>query len=104
MTPDEADHALFTMAAVWPGKIDDSTIAVWRNRLERYEFEHVILTVDKLADTEDWWPSWSKISAGVAAVKRAQQPVFKALPPADPASPEEVREALKAARESLKRV
>ena len=102
MTPDEADQALFTMAAVWPGKIDDATIAVWRNRLQRYEFEHVILAVDQLADTENWWPSWSKITEGAAAAKRAQAPVWKALPPVKPSTEDEVRAAIREARETLR--
>lgn len=102
MTPDEADQVLFTMAAVWPTKLDDNTIAVWRNRLHRYDFEHVILAIDQLADTEEWWPAWAKLAEGVAAAKRAAEPEWKALPPGKIADDAEVRAAIREARETLR--
>lgn len=103
MTPDEADQVLFTMAAVWPGKIDDTTIAMWRNRLDRYHADEVYQAIDRLADTAKWWPSWSELVEAVDAVKRANARTWEALPPAgELASEDEAREAIREAREALR--
>lgn len=103
MTPDEADQVLFTMASVWPGKIDDTTIAMWRNRLNRYHADEVYQAIDRLADTAKWWPSWSELVEAVGAVKRANAASFKPLPPAgELASKDDARAALRQAREALR--
>ena len=105
MTPDEADKVLFTMAAMWPqAKVDDATIAIWRNRLQRHEFTHVINTIDKLADQARWWPSWADVVEGVTAQKRAEHANRSALPPVpvERLPLPEVRAAIAEARAALR--
>ena len=80
MTGDEADQVLLTLSATWPrNNMGDATIALWRQRLQRHDHAHTVAAVEKLTDQLDWWPSWAQLAAGIAAAKRAAQPVWRQL-------------------------
>ena len=79
MTNDEVDRLLFTMTAIWPGKISDPTLMVWRDRLASLDPDVASEAINQLADTSKYWPAWSELSELVAAIKR-RTPAPKELP------------------------
>jgi|SaaInlV_165m_DNA_1040744.scaffolds.fasta_scaffold04681_1 hypothetical protein len=92
MTNEEADRILFGMSSVWPqSKILDATIMSWHQRLSAMDYELTRKAMDRLAATEEWWPAMSTVVAEVAALKRAAEPMYKALPPSgNPVSKEKL--------------
>jgi len=79
MTRDEVDRLLFTMTAIWPGKISDPTLMVWRDRLTNLDPDVASEAVNQLADTKKYWPAWAEMSELAAAIKR-RAPAPKELP------------------------
>ena len=103
MTSDEVDRLLFTMTAIWPGKISDPTLMVWRDRLTNLDPDIATEAVNQLADTNKRWPSWSEVSDAAAAIKRRTVSTYKSLP-AGPLLPKaEALEKIAEMRALLKR-
>ena len=103
MTPDQADQTLMLFAAQWPGKISDPTLLVWHQRLLDHDHETIQKAVGRLADTEPWWPCWSKVMEAVRAEQRAGE-ADRALPEPDgpPATLQEMRAGLAECRATLR--
>tara|TARA_B110000285_G_C14863213_1_gene485574 strand:- start:184 stop:501 length:318 start_codon:yes stop_codon:yes gene_type:complete len=81
MTNEEADKILFHLSSVWPqSKILDATIMSWHQRLTNMDYGLTSAALTRLADTEKWWPSMATVVTEVSALKRAAEPMWKALP------------------------
>jgi len=102
MTKDEADHLLFLMTAIWPTKISDPTLMVWRDRLAGLDPDIATEAVNQLADASKYWPSWSEMSELAAAIKR-RAPAPKELPAGPWLSKAEMLERVAETRAMLNR-
>jgi len=102
MTNDEVDRLLFTMTAIWPGKISDPTLMVWRDRLAGLDPDVATEAVNQLADASKYWPSWSEMSELAAAIKR-RAPAPKELPAGPWLSKAEMLERVAETRAMLNR-
>jgi len=102
MTNDEVDRLLFTMTAIWPGKISDPTLMVWRDRLAGLDPDVATEAVNQLADASKYWPSWSEMSELTAAIKR-RAPAPKELPAGPWLSKAEMLERVAETRAMLNR-
>ena len=102
MTNDEVDRLLFTMTAIWPGKISDPTLMVWRDRLTNLDPDVASEAVNQLADTKKYWPAWAEMSELAAAIKR-RAPAPKELPAGPWLSKAEMLERVAETRAMLNR-
>ena len=102
MTRDEVDRLLFTMTAIWPGKISDPTLMVWRDRLTNLDPDVASEAVNQLADTKKYWPAWSELSELAAAIKR-RTPAPKELLAGPCLSKDEALEQIAGIRAGLNR-
>ncbi len=102
MTRDEVDRLLFTMTAIWPGKISDPTLMVWRDRLTNLDPDVASEAVNQLADTRKYWPAWSELSELTAAIRR-RTPAPKELPVGPCLSKAEALEQIAGIRAGLSR-
>jgi len=102
MTNDEVDRLLFTMTAIWPGKISDPTLMVWRDKLTNLDPDVASEAINQLADTSKYWPAWSELSELVAAIKR-RTPAPKELPTGRKVSKDEALKHLAGCRAVLNR-
>ena len=102
MTSDEVDRLLFTMTAIWPGKISDPTLMVWRDKLAALDPDVASEAVNQLADTKKYWPAWAEMSELAAAIKR-RAPAPKELLAGPWVSKDEALEQIAGIRAGLNR-
>ena len=102
MTKDEADHLLFLMTAIWPTKISDPTLMVWRDKLAGLDPDIATEAVNQLADASKYWPSWAEMSEVTAAIRR-RTPAPKELPVGPCLSKAEMLERVAETRAMLNR-
>tara|TARA_R100001244_G_scaffold28351_1_gene27653 strand:+ start:384 stop:716 length:333 start_codon:yes stop_codon:yes gene_type:complete len=84
VTDEETRRVLFLLSSIWNQKISDPTLEVWRKRLGGFDdYNAVVESVERLADTSSYWPSIADVVETYKAVTRAYRyhPSTHALPP-----------------------
>ena len=82
MKEEEANQILFLMAAIWTQPISDATLLVWKQRIEREDYELAQEAVSLLSDRCKFFPSIAEFHETIRSLKR--KPVFELDDPGGP--------------------
>ena len=82
MKEEEANQILFLMSAIWTQPISDATLLVWKQRIEREDYELAQEAVSLLSDRCKFFPSIAEFHETIRSLKR--KPVFELDDPGGP--------------------
>ena len=82
MKEEEANQILFLMSAVWTQPISDATLLVWKQRIEREDYELAQEAVSLLSDRCKFFPSIAEFHETIRSLKR--EPVLELDDPGGP--------------------
>ena len=99
MKEEEANQILFLMSAVWTQPISDATLLVWKQRIEREDYELAQEAVSLLSDRCKFFPSIAEFHETIRSLKR--KPVFELDNPGAVLSQSETLSHISRARKEL---
>ena len=82
MKEEEANQILFLMSAVWTQPISDATLLVWKQRIQKEDYELAQEAVSLLSDRCKFFPSIAEFHETIRSLKR--KPVFELDDPGGP--------------------
>ena len=82
MKEEEANQILFLMSAVWTQPISDATLLVWKQRIQKEDYELAQESVSLLSDRCKFFPSIAEFHETIRSLKR--KPVFELDDPGGP--------------------
>lgn len=100
MKEEEANQILFLMAAVWTQPISDATLLVWKQRIQKEDYELAQEAVSLLSDKCKFFPSIAEFHETIRSLKR-RKPVFELDNPGAVLSQEETLSHISRARKEL---
>ena len=99
MKEEEANQILFLMSAVWTQPISDATLLVWKQRIQREDYELTQEAVSLLSDRCKFFPSIAEFHETIRSLKR--KPVFELDNPGAVLSQSETLSHISKARKEL---
>ena len=99
MKEEEANQILFLMSAVWTQPISDATLLVWKQRIQREDYELAQEAVSLLSDRCKFFPSIAEFHETIRSLKR--KPVFELDNPGAVLSQSETLSHISRARKEL---
>ena len=99
MKEEEANQILFLMSAVWTQPISDATLLVWKQRIQREDYELAQEAVSLLSDRCKFFPSIAEFHETIRSLKR--KPVFELDNPGAVLSQSETLSHISKARKEL---
>jgi len=100
MKEEEANQILFLMAAIWTRPISDATLLVWKQRIQKEDYELAQEAVSLLSDRCKFFPSIAEFHETIRSLKR--EPVLELDDPGGPVlSLEETLSHINKARKEL---
>ena len=99
MKEEEANQILFLMTAVWTQPISDATLLVWKQRIQREDYELTQEAVSLLSDRCKFFPSIAEFHETIRSLKR--KPVFELDNPGAVLSQSETLSHISKARKEL---
>ena len=82
MKEEEANQILFLMAAIWTQPISDATLLVWKQRIQKEDYELAQEAVSLLSDRCKFFPSIAEFHETIRSLKR--EPVLELDDPGGP--------------------
>ena len=70
MKEEEANQILFLMSAVWTQPISDATLLVWKQRIQKEDYELAQESVSLLSDRCKFFPSIAEFHETIRSLKR----------------------------------
>jgi len=82
MKEQEANQILFLMSAIWTQPISDATLLVWKQRIQKEDYELAQEAVSLLSDRCKFFPSIAEFHETIRSLKR--EPVLELDDPGGP--------------------